>query len=47
MMKLAEFYKLERRTYYNIEIAKGLSVILFINSALIPFAIQYYISLDA
>jgi len=26
MMELGVFFKLERRTYYNIEVAKGISV---------------------
>ena len=40
--KLGIFYKLERRTFYNIEVAKNISVVQFLNTALIPFGLSYY-----
>ena len=39
---LVVYYKLERRIFYIIEVAKNISVIQFLNTALMPFGLSYY-----
>ena len=40
---LGEYSRFERRTQYNIEVAKGIAISQFINSAIIPFMLEVLI----
>jgi len=41
---LCDYYKFETRTQYNLEVAKGIAISQFLNTAMTPFMLQVLFS---